>query len=85
MSSLVFAWIITYVVCMADNRLDEDEAILAEATAETSFRLSLAVRVRMEDKQVLAGVIDTIEQWKHVLATCPEKYPPSTTRSVAKC
>uniref|UniRef100_A0AAV1V397 Rubisco LSMT substrate-binding domain-containing protein n=1 Tax=Peronospora matthiolae TaxID=2874970 RepID=A0AAV1V397_9STRA len=60
--------------------LEEDKAILADATAESSFRLLLAVQVRIEDKQVFAGVIDTIEQWKHVLATCPEKYPPSTTR-----
>ncbi|CAI5731497.1 unnamed protein product [Hyaloperonospora brassicae] len=60
--------------------LEEDEAILTNATEKSSIRLLLAVRVRIEDKQVFAGVIDTIERWKHALATCPETYPPSTTR-----
>ena len=78
---MLIALVIFLSSCVAANRLEEDKAILAGATAESNFRLLLAVQVRIEDKQVFAGVIDTIEQWKHVLATCPEKYPPSTTRS----
>ncbi|ETP50491.1 hypothetical protein F442_04198 [Phytophthora nicotianae P10297] len=61
--------------------LEEDEATLAKTETEANPRLSFAVRVRVEDKQVLTGVIDTLEKWKQVLASNPEKYPPSTTRS----
>ncbi|OWZ22715.1 hypothetical protein PHMEG_0002539 [Phytophthora megakarya] len=61
--------------------LEEDEAILAETETESNPRLSFAVRVRIEDKQVFSGVIDTLEQWKESLASNPEKYPPSSTRS----
>lgn len=68
-------------ILYAYNRLEEDEAILAEKETKLNPRLSFAVRVRIEDKQVFAGVIDTLEQWKQALATNPEKYPPSSTRS----
>ncbi|POM66485.1 Putative histone-lysine N-methyltransferase [Phytophthora palmivora] len=61
--------------------LEEDETILAETKTELDPRLSFAVRVRIEDKQVLSGVIDTLEQWKLSLVSNPEKYPPSSTRS----
>ncbi|KAH7474478.1 [Fructose-bisphosphate aldolase]-lysine N-methyltransferase, chloroplastic [Phytophthora ramorum] len=61
--------------------LEEDEAILAESETESNPRLSFAVRVRLEDKQVFTGVIDTLEQWKTALTANPETYPPSTTRS----
>ncbi|GMF56704.1 unnamed protein product [Phytophthora fragariaefolia] len=61
--------------------LEEDEAILAETEIESNARLAFAIRVRMEDKQVLAGVVDTLEKWKQSMASSPDKYPPSTTRS----
>ncbi|KAE9019533.1 hypothetical protein PR003_g13039 [Phytophthora rubi] len=61
--------------------LEEDEAILAETETESNPRLSFAVRVRMEDKQVFTQLIHMLEQWKRSLASNPDKYPPNTTRS----
>ncbi|CAI5704731.1 unnamed protein product [Peronospora farinosa] len=61
--------------------LEEDEMILANTEAESNPRLSFAVQVRIEDKQVFIGAIDTLEQWKQALAFHPDRYPPSTTRS----
>ncbi|CAH0475893.1 unnamed protein product [Peronospora belbahrii] len=61
--------------------LEEDEAILAELEVETNPRLSFAVRVRIEDKQVFTEATKTLERWKQALASNPETYPPSTTRS----
>ncbi|CEG38301.1 histone-lysine n-methyltransferase setd3 isoform a [Plasmopara halstedii] len=60
--------------------LEEDEKILADIQISTNLRLLSAVQVRAEDKQVLIGVIDTLEQWKHALASNPLVYPPSITR-----
>ncbi|RLN89786.1 hypothetical protein BBJ28_00010634 [Nothophytophthora sp. Chile5] len=62
------------------HRLEEDEALLAEIEADATPRLAFAVQVRLEDKQVLVGVINTLEQWKLLLQTKPEQYPPSSTR-----
>ncbi|KAG7400861.1 hypothetical protein PHYBOEH_004072 [Phytophthora boehmeriae] len=61
--------------------LEEDEAILAENATETNPRLAFAVRVRLEDKQIITGVIETLETWKQALASNSEQYPPSTTRT----
>lgn len=60
--------------------MEEDEAILAETEAEDNPRLAFAVRVRLEDKQVFTGVIETLEKWKTALASNPDQYPPSSTR-----
>ncbi|RMX65148.1 hypothetical protein KXD40_003758 [Peronospora effusa] len=66
---------------MLSNRFEEDEMILANTEAESNPRMSFALQVRIEDKQVFIGAIDTLEQWKQALAFHPDRYPPSTTRS----
>ncbi|RLN54959.1 hypothetical protein BBJ29_008342 [Phytophthora kernoviae] len=61
--------------------LEEDEAILVGTATETNPRLAFAVQVRLEDKQVFMNVVETLDKWKQALASNPEQYPPSTTRS----
>ena len=67
------------LISHAPYRLEEDELILADTAAESNPRLSFAVQVRIEDKQVFTGAIDTLEQWKQALACNPESHPPSIT------
>lgn len=65
--------------------LEEDTAILAATETKSNPRLSFAVHVRMEDKQVFTGVLDTLRQWKHVLLSDPSQYPPHVTRYASDC